>query len=126
MTSEQLKHLKQDPDGLLSYEFLANNIGQCEAADLDALIDNMCVVDLTGQFLASAARYLHAIDPEGYAEPIRRLVAGAIDKDRGHNYLPELVISLYGCDYADRADVLCNTDDNFRRLYKRLCPASSI
>lgn len=126
MTHDQIKHLKQDTDGLLSYEFLANHIGECEPEDIDTIIDNMCTVDLTGQFLASAARYLHAIDAEGFSPAVRKLVAGAIDKDREHAYLPDLITALYGEDYADHAEQLCRADDNFRRLYKRLCPSSAI
>lgn len=126
MTPDDLKKLAQDPDGLLTYEYLANHIGECEPADIDRLIENMNTVDLTGQFLASAARYLNAIDPEGYAPAVRQLVAGAIDKDREHKYLPDLITALYGADYADRAAQLCLADDNFRRLYKRLCPSSAI
>ncbi len=120
MNEQDLKRLKVDPDGLLTYEYLANHIGECEASDIEALIDNMITVDLSGQFLASAARYLNAIDPEDYAPAIRRLVGAAIDKDREHRYLPDLITGLYGADYAARADELCSTDDNFRRLYKRL------
>lgn len=126
MTENDIKTLRQDPDGLLTYEYLANHIGENGPDDIDCLIDNMERVDLSGQFLASAARYLHAIDPEGYAPAIRRLVAGAIDKDREHCYLPALLQGLYGNDYADRAVHLCAADDNFRRIYKRLYPTSTI
>lgn len=126
MTEEHIKKLRKDPDGLLTYEYLANNIGTCEVEDIEALIDNMINVDLSGQFLASAARYLHAIDAEGYDPAVRRLVAGAIDRDREHKYLPDMMTALYGADYTERASVLCRTDDNFRRLYKRLCPSSII
>lgn len=126
MTEEQTKKLAKDPDGLATYEFLANNIGTLDEADLDTAVENMTRVDLTGQFLASAARYLHAIDAGAYAEPVRRLVAAAIDRDRNHAYLPDLVTAIYGDDYHSRATVLCQSDDNFRRIFKRLCPSSPI
>lgn len=126
MTPDEIKKLRQDADGLLTYEYLANHIGECEPADIDLLIENMSTVDLTGQFLASAARYLNAIDSEGYAPAVRRLVAAAIDKDREHAYLPDLITGLYGEDYTTRAEELCASDDNFRRLYKRLCPSSPL
>lgn len=126
MTEKDLKALRQDPDGLLTYEYLANNIGQCVPEDIDALIDNMGRVDLSGQFLASAARYLHAIDSEGYAPAIRALVAAAIDKDREHRYLPDLMIGLYGTDCLERSAQLCAADDNFRRIFKRLYPTTAI
>lgn len=126
MTESDLKALRRDPDGLLTYEYLANHIGECGPEEIDALIDNMERVDLSGQFMASAARYLHAIDPAGYAPAIKTLVASAIDKDREHKYLPDLLQSLYGADYADRVAELCAADDNFRRIYKRLFPVSAI
>lgn len=126
MTEEDLKKLRHDVDGLLSYEYLANHIGECGPEDIDAIIENMARVDLSGQFLASAARYLHAMDPEGYAPAVRALVSQAIDKDREHRYLPDLLQSLYGEDYAMRVEELCASDDNFRRIYKRLFPATII
>lgn len=126
MNPEILKNLRKDPDGLISYEYLANHIGEIEPDDIEAIVDNMITVDLTGQFLASAARYLNAIDAGGFAPAIRRLVAAAIDKDREHRYLPDLITGLYGEDYMAKADKLCASDENFRRLYKRLCPSSII
>ena len=126
MTEDQIKNLRKDTDGLLTYEFLANHIGESTPSDIDELIDILITVVLTGPFLASAALYLHAIDAEGYAPAIRRLVAAAIDKDREHNYLPDLITGLYGADYASRTEQLCASDDNFRRLYKRLCPTSPL
>ena len=118
--------LRQDPDGLLTYEYIANHIGEISADELDALIENMVIVDRSGQFLASAARYLHAINPEGFNPAVRRLVAATIDRDREHKYLSDLVLGLYGEDYADRAEQLCASDDNFRRIYKRLFPTNAI
>lgn len=122
MTSDDEKRLKSDPDGLLTYEYLANNIETCGAADLDAVVENLKRVDLNGQFTASAARYLNAIDPEAYAPAINALAAATIDKDREHRYLGNLVSSLYGEDYKERAAELSARDDNFRRIYKRLYP----
>lgn len=124
MTEDDFKKLSRDPDGLLTYEYLANHIGECTPDVLDRIVENMKKVDLSGQFLASAARYLNAIDPEGYAPAIRDLVAATIDKDREHRYLPDLMSGLYGPDYASRATQLCAADDNFRRIYKRLYPSA--
>lgn len=126
MKEEDLKKLRQDTDGLLSYEYLANHIDQCEPEDIDAVIENMARVDLSGQFLASAARYLHALDSEGYSVPVKMLVSQAIDKDREHRYLPDLLQGLYGEDYQSRAAELSACDDNFRRIYKRLFPSPSL
>lgn len=126
MTEHDIASLRHDPDGLMTYEYLANHIGESTPDDIDNLIENMERVDLTGQFLASAARYLNAIDPEGYSPAIRRLVAFAIDKDREHKYLPDLMHSLYGPDCLAQAERLCASDDNFRRIYKRLYPTNII
>lgn len=126
MTQQEIQELKHDPDGLMTYEYIANHIDECGATELDALVDNMVTVDLTGQFMASAARYLHAIDAQRFAEPVRRLIASTIDKDREHRYLPDILNSIYGADYAERASELIATDNNFRRIYKRLFPQSAI
>ena len=120
-----MKRLQSDPDGLLTYEYIANHIDGC-MEDMDALVDNMARVDLTGQFVISAARYLFAIDPETFAGPIDRLVNLGIEKDRERRYLGALMEQFYGADYADRASELSASDDNFRRIYKRLYPASPI
>jgi hypothetical protein len=125
MTDEELKTLSTDPDGLLTYEYIANNIGKCDD-DLDRLVDNLRKVDLTGQFMASAARYLNAIDAERYGEAVRNLVAATIDRDREHRYIGDLMQSLYGENYAERAAELSATDNNFRRMYKRLYPEGLI
>jgi uncharacterized membrane-anchored protein YjiN (DUF445 family) len=119
MNEDKIKELRKDPDGLLTYEYIANNIDVC-FDDIDLLVDNMINVDTTGQFLVSAARYLNAIDPEKFHAAIDRLVAAAIDKDRERRYIGDLLESLYGADYQQRAEQLSQTDNNFRRIYKRL------
>lgn len=118
--------LRRDPDGLLTYECIANHIDNLDEAHLDELVDNMIAVDTTGQCLASAARYLHAIDAEAYGRVVNRLVAATIDKDREHRYLPDVLNSIYGPDYLSRAAELSAADNNFRRIYKRLYPNSVI
>ena len=119
------KRLETDADGLATYEYIANHIDDC-AADMDFLIDNMNRVDLTGQFVISAARYLYAIDREGFAPAIDRLVNLGIEKDRERRYLGALMEQFYGADYVERAAELSATDNNFRRIYKRLYPNSVI
>ncbi len=115
------KQLSKDPDGLLTYEYIANNISVVDDIMLE-LADNIINVDLTGQFVVSAARYLNAIDEEKYAESIDRLVKAAIEKDRERKYLGDLAVSIWGADYKEHADELAAKDDNFRRIYKRLFP----
>ena len=125
MDQELKKKLSADPDGLLTYEYIANNIGLCDDI-MDELVDNMIDVDASGQFVISAARYLHAIDATAYSRLIDRLVASAIEKDREHRYIGSLLQALWGADYMERAEMLKENDDNFRRIYKRIYPVGRI
>ncbi len=125
MTEAERKELAADADGLKSYEYIANNI-ETPLEDIDEVIENMARVDLSGQFLASAARYLHAINPERFARQIQALVTACIDRDREHRYLSDILQGIYGPDYDERADELMATDNNFRRIYKRLFPTQPI
>lgn len=125
MDEELKKRLAKDTDGLLTYEYIANHIGDCDDI-IDELVDNMIAVDPTGQFTVSAARYLSAIGHDKYAPQISALIAAAIDKDRERRYIGDLLQSIWGADYAERAAELSASDNNFRRIYKRLYPESII
>lgn len=125
MTEDDIKRLSKDSDGLLTYEYIANHIGD-DDLDISSLVDNMISVDRSGQFVVSAARYLAAIDAEGFREAIDRLVKAAIDKDREHRYIPDLLPSLWGSDYDSHAEELIATDDNFRRIHKRVFEGGKI
>ncbi|MDD6778370.1 MAG: hypothetical protein PUD91_04995 [Bacteroidales bacterium] len=125
MDEDLKKKLRRDPNGLLTYEYIANNIDNIDGI-MPELVQNMIMVDSKGQFVASTARYLHAIDAKKYASAIDTLVKAAIDKDREHVYLPDLIVALWGNDYQERAAELSASDDNFRRIYKRLYPAMGI
>lgn len=125
MDEELRKKLSADPDGLLTYEYIANHIGACDEI-MTELVDNMMAVDRSGQFVVSAARYLSAIDREAYAGHINRLIASAIEKDHERRYIGDLLKGIWGADYAERAQELNATDDNFRRIYKRLYPAAGL
>ena len=114
------KKLTADPDGLLTYEYIANHISDLLAQDMDCLVENMVNVDLTGQFVVSAARYLYATDPVQYRPQVDRLIAAGIDKDREGRYIGALLEAVDGPGYAERAAELSAQDDNFRRIYKRL------
>lgn len=117
---EQLKKsLAKDPDGLLTYEYIANHINDC-ADIMPELVENMMMVDGNGQFCASAARYLHAIDSQNFAADIDKLVAAAIEKDREHRYIGDLLPALWGADYHEHVEELNVADNNFRRIYKRI------
>jgi hypothetical protein len=122
MNEDLKKRLSKDPDGLLTYEYIANNINEIDSV-LPELVENMIAVDGNGQFCVSAARYLHAIDAAKYADSIKYLIASAIDKDRERAYIGMLLADIWGADYADRAEELSSADDNFRRIYKRLYPS---
>lgn len=119
------KCLSADVDGLLTYEYIANNIGSCDDV-LPELVDNIVRVDADGQFSVSAARFLRAIDAEAYSVCIDRLIAAGIDKDRERKYIGSLLAAIWGADYMERADEISAVDDNFRRIYKRIYPVMPI
>lgn len=121
MEVSTIKELEKDVDGLLTYEYIANNIGMIDE-DIDWLTDNLIKVDGSGQFLVSAARYLNAVDKEHFSAMIDKMVSAAIDRDRERAYIGYLLQSLYGDDYLERAEELRLSDNNFRRIYKRLYP----
>ena len=119
------KELAKDCDGLLTYEYIANHIDNCTDMMSD-LVDNMIRVALTGQFMVSAARYLAAINRDGFKADIDRLVAASIDRDRERKFIADLLPSLWGVDYADHVVELAEADNNFRRIYKRVVSSSAI
>lgn len=121
MDEEAIKKLKKDEDGLATYEYIANNIGNCDDM-MPELVDNIIKVDRNGQFIVSTARYLNAINREKYADCISRLIDASIEKDRDRKYMPGLLASIWGEDYADKAEELSASDNNFRRIYKRVYP----
>ena len=121
MDDKLMKRLAKDPNGLMTYEYIANNINNVDSIMPD-LVENIIQVDKTGQFVVSTARYLHAIDAEKYTMCIDKLVKAAITRDREHVYLGDLAVALWGPDFRENARELSETDDNFRRIYKRLYP----
>lgn len=123
MTDEEKKRLTSDPDGLTTYEYIANHIGVPDL-DIDWLTSNLINVDSNGQFTGSAARYLHAIDPQAFSANIAKLIEATIDKDREHRYLLPLMLGIYGEDCDSHAKEISAVDNNFRRIYKRLYPTS--
>ena len=52
MDEELKKRLAKDTDGLLTYEYIANHIGECDDI-IGQLVDNMIKVDPNGQFTVS-------------------------------------------------------------------------
>lgn len=117
--SEILKCLNEDRDGMATYDYIVNNVDTCHES-MPQLIDNLRRVDISGQFLASTARFLCAVDREKFADCITPLVEGAIEKDRERKYIGSLLQAIWGPDYMDKADQLKVSDDNFRRIFKRI------
>jgi len=122
---EILKNLSKDSDGMMTYEYIANNVSTCSDI-LPELIENMKRVDHSGQFVASTARFLAAIDKEHFSTAIAALIESAIEKDRELRYLGSLLKGIWGADYETRANELRESDDNFRRIYKRIYSTSVI
>lgn len=117
------KRLEKDESGLLTYEYIANNINsEGFKEEVSWLVENIIRVDRTGQFVVSTARYLNAIDKAAFADEIDRLIKAAILVDRERAYLGVLASSIWGDDYKVHATELIASDDNFRRIYKRLYP----
>ncbi len=123
--SEILKNLSGDCDGMATYDYIVNNVDTC-VDYMPELVDNLRRADISGQFLASTARFLCAIDREKFAGWITPLVEGAIEKDRERRYIGSLLQAIWGPDYMERAEDLKATDDTFRRVYKRIYPGEGI
>lgn len=123
--TELAKILEGDTDGMSTYEYIVNNVDTC-GDDMVALVENLKRVDATGQFLASTARFLMAVDPGRFAEWLTPLIDATLTKDREHRYILSLLEGIWGKDYHERADELREKDDNFRRIYKRVFPQSVI
>lgn len=124
MNDELKSRMAKDPNGLMTYEYIANNIDNIQD-DIDFLVDNIIKVDRNGQFSVSTARYLHAIDRQAFAASIDRLIKASIEKDRERVYLADLAATIWGPDYKQNANTLAAQDDNFRRIYKRLYPSTT-
>ncbi|MDE6650570.1 MAG: hypothetical protein K2K45_11640 [Muribaculaceae bacterium] len=123
--SETLKSLSGDKDGMATYDYIVNNVDTC-IDSMPELYDNLRRADISGQFLASTARFLCAVDREKFAGWITPLVEGAIEKDRERRYIGSLLQAIWGADYKERAEELKAEDDTFRRIYKRIYPADGI
>lgn len=110
-----------EQEGMSVYQYIVDHCETC-SVELSGLIDKMHSVDTTGQFLASTARYLAAVDREKFDPWLAPLIEGAIDRDRERRYIGSLLQSIWGNDYETRAEQLKESDNNFRRIYKRIYP----
>lgn len=123
--SETLKNLSGDTDGMATYDYIVNNVDTC-LDSMPQLIDNLKRVDISGQFLASTARFLCAVDREKFSGCLTPLIEGAIEKDRERKYIGSLLQAIWGPDYMENADRLKASDDNFRRIFKRIYQPNGI
>lgn len=104
-----------------AYQYIVDHC-EDEGADMHELISRLKEVDSSGQFLASTARYLAAVDRKKFEPWLAPLIEAAIDRDRERRYIGSLLQAIWGDDFENRVDELKATDDNFRRIYKRLHP----
>ncbi|MDE6771219.1 MAG: hypothetical protein K2J49_01320, partial [Muribaculaceae bacterium] len=88
-----LKNLENDPDGMATYEYIVNNCETC-ADMMPDLVENLKRVDMSGQFLASSARFLAAVDREKFSPWLSPLIEGAISKDRERRYIGSLLEAI--------------------------------
>lgn len=113
------KNANPEMEGMKIYETIVDSVG-ADDTRMGELIAELSKADISGQFLCSTARYLAAVDRERFGGWITPLVESAIEKDRDRRYIGSLLEALWGDDYMSRVDELSASDDNFRRIYKRI------
>lgn len=118
MSVEEKINIPED-EGMRIYEYIVDN-AESDSLQMGDMVMKLRHADTTGQFLCSTARYLAAVDRERFDQWIAPLVEGAIEKDRDRRYIGSLLEALWGQDYAERVEELKKSDDNFRRIYKRI------
>ena len=123
--SEPNQTLTPEAEGMAIYESIVNNVADCRDT-LDNTIMDLKKADPTGQFLASTARFLAAVDREEFDEFLPALIEAAIERDRERRYIPQLLEAIWGKDYSERREELRARDDVFRRLYKRVYPEGPV
>lgn len=111
-----------EAEGMSIYEYIVDHCETCEP-EMGDLICKLKQVDTSGQFLASTARYLTAVDREKFERWLAPLIEGAIEKDRDRKYIGALLEAIWGADYHEHVDELRASDDNFRRIYRRIYTA---
>lgn len=122
---EQTEYQTLEEQGMAVYEYVVDH-AEGDIENMSEVIERLRQTDISGQFFASTARYLAAVDAERFARWIPTLIEGAIERDRERRYIGSLLEAIWGADYRDRAEELSAADDNFRRIYKRLFPAPGL
>lgn len=107
--------------GMELYEYIVDNVDALPESP-DEIVAKLRAVDNSGQFFASTARFLAAVDRERYEKWLTPLIEGAIERDRERRYIGSLLEAIWGADYEDRLEQLKQTDNNFRRIYRRIHP----
>lgn len=116
--------LDKEKTGIEIYDYLVNNLPDC-IEEMDTIVDTLLEKDSTGKYLASSARFLAGVDMKKYERWICRLTEGAIDRDKERRYIWSLLQAIWGPDYQERISELEATDNNFRRIYKRVFQENS-
>ncbi|MCM1370078.1 MAG: hypothetical protein NC204_06860 [Candidatus Amulumruptor caecigallinarius] len=111
--------------GMEVYEYIVDHCDTC-SNEMAELISRLREVDTSGQFLASTARYLAAVDRATFEPWLAPLIEGAIDKDRDRKYIGSLLQAIWGDDYEQNVEHLNASDNNFRRIYKRMHPENNV
>lgn len=114
-----------EQEGMEVYQYIVDHCENC-GGEMESMIEKLKQVDMSGQFLASTARYLAAVDRDKFNPWLGTLIEGAIDRDRERRYIGSLLQAIWGDDYEIRAEELKNTDNNFRRIYKRIHPEVNV
>lgn len=105
--------------GMELYEYIVDHT-DCIEPELGELVAKLRSADTSGQFLASTARYLAAVDRKRFDPWLGSLIEGAIEKDRERRYIGSLLEAIWGEGYMSRAEELKETDNNFRRVFRRI------
>lgn len=124
MNSSEYKE-KLEEEAMEVYQYIVDNCENC-SSEMPELIERLKNVDMSGQFFASTARYLAAVDRDNFEPWLAPLIETAIEKDRERKYIGSLLSSIWGEDFEKRAESLKETDNNFRRIYKRINSANDI
>lgn len=106
-----------------AYDIIVNALEAVMPSTLDCLVSIIINDDHRGQTSVSTAKYLFATDPEKYKAMIDTLIKHAIEVDRERKYIGGLLPAIWGEDYATKVQELNATDNNFRRIYKRVYEA---
>lgn len=120
-TSMEENNNSTENRGMSVYERIVDQ-AESRGAGLNELIEELKQVDTTGQFLASTARYLSAVDREYFEPWLTPLIEAAIERDRERRYIGSLLEAIWGADYEQRVEDLRASDNNFRRIYRRMHP----